>query len=55
MDTALSIIERPMLPVAFEEELQLASDFAKASKAKATQEAYSSDFRIFDRGAGRAV
>jgi site-specific recombinase XerD len=28
--------------------LELASDFAKASKAASTQAAYSSDFRIFD-------
>ena len=44
----LTVITESALPVAFEAELQLASDFARASKAKATQQAYSSDFRIFD-------
>jgi hypothetical protein len=48
MDTALVLVERPALPVEFAEELQLASDFARASKAKATQDAYASDFRIFE-------
>jgi hypothetical protein len=43
------------LPVALKAELELASDFARASKAKATQMAYSSDFRIFDPGAASAV
>lgn len=46
--TALTVIERPALLVTFEAELELAADFAKASKAKATIDAYSSDFRIFD-------
>jgi site-specific recombinase XerD len=46
--TALAVIEQPALPVAFEAELELASDFARASKAKATQDAYASDFRIFE-------
>jgi site-specific recombinase XerD len=45
---ALVTLEQPCLPVVFEAELELASDFAKASKAKSTQAAYSSDFRIFD-------
>jgi site-specific recombinase XerD len=52
---ALTVIEQPALPVEFEAELMLASDFARASKAKATQAAYSSDFRIFEswcRGRG---
>jgi hypothetical protein len=44
----LTVITESALPVAFEAELELASDFARASKAKATQQAYSSDFRIFD-------
>jgi site-specific recombinase XerD len=34
--TALGAIEQPMLPVEFTESLELASDFAKASKAPAT-------------------
>jgi hypothetical protein len=46
--TALVTIAEPALPVVFAAELELASDFAKASKAKSTQAAYSSDFRIFD-------
>jgi len=45
--TALTVIEQPALPIEFSESLELASDFAKASKAKATQEAYRSDFAIF--------
>jgi site-specific recombinase XerD len=45
---ALTVITEPCLPVVFAAELELASDFAKASKAKSTQAAYSSDFRIFD-------
>jgi site-specific recombinase XerD len=45
---ALIVIQQPALPVEFTEALELAADFAKASKAKATQEAYGSDFRIFD-------
>jgi hypothetical protein len=45
---ALITLEQPCLPVAFEAELELAADFAKASKAKATIEAYESDFRIFE-------
>jgi site-specific recombinase XerD len=45
--TALAVIE-PALPVTFEAELELATDFARASKAKSTQAAYASDFRIFD-------
>jgi site-specific recombinase XerD len=45
---ALVTLEQPCLPIAYEAELELASDFAKASKAKSTQAAYSSDFRIFD-------
>jgi site-specific recombinase XerD len=46
--TALVTVEQPALPIEFTESLELASDFARASKAKATQEAYASDFRIFD-------
>src|SRR6266436_3954771 len=45
---ALTIIAESALPVVLTEELRLAGDFAKASKAKTTQLAYSSDFRIFD-------
>jgi site-specific recombinase XerD len=46
--TALMVVEQSALPVEFTEALELASDFARASKAKATQEAYGSDFRIFE-------
>ncbi len=35
MDTALAIIEQSILPVGFAAELEPASDFARASKAKA--------------------
>jgi site-specific recombinase XerD len=46
--TALAIIEQPALPGELSATLELAADFAKASKAKATQAAYESDFRIFE-------
>jgi hypothetical protein len=45
---ALVTIERPALPVELTATLELAADFAKASKALATQTAYASDFRIFE-------
>jgi hypothetical protein len=47
MDTALVVLEQPALPVELTATLELAADFAKASKAKATQDAYASDWRIF--------
>jgi hypothetical protein len=47
VETALITITET-LPVALKAELELASDFARASKAKATQVAYCSDFRIFE-------
>ena len=46
--TALVTVEQPALPVEFTESLELAADFAKASKSPATQAAYASDFRIFE-------
>jgi site-specific recombinase XerD len=50
---ALVTIAEPVLPVAYVTELELASDFAKASKSKATIAAYGSDFRIsWCRGRG---
>ncbi|MFZ1095164.1 MAG: hypothetical protein WAN75_39095 [Xanthobacteraceae bacterium] len=52
---ALTVIAEPCLPVVFAAELELASDFAKASKSKATLAAYGSDFRIFEHGAASAV
>jgi site-specific recombinase XerD len=42
---ALTVIEQPALPAELTATLELAADFAKASKAKATQAAYGSDFR----------
>ena len=48
---ALVTLEQPYLPVAYVAELELASDFARASKSKATLAAYGSDFRIFEHGA----
>jgi site-specific recombinase XerD len=45
---ALISVAVTALPATVEAELALASDFAKASKSKATQKAYGSDFRIFD-------
>jgi site-specific recombinase XerD len=55
--TALAIIEQPALPAELTATFELAADFAKASKARATIEAYESDFRIFgawcrERGLG---
>jgi hypothetical protein len=46
--TALTAVEQPALPAGLTATLELAADFAKASKAKATQDAYASDFRIFE-------
>jgi site-specific recombinase XerD len=46
--TALTVVEQPALPAELTATLELAADFAKASKAKATQDAYGSDFRIFE-------
>jgi hypothetical protein len=51
--TALAVIEQPALPAELTATLELAADFAKASKAPATQAAYASDFRTFDPGAAR--
>jgi hypothetical protein len=48
MDTALVVLEQPALPAELAATLGLAADFAKASKAKATQDAYASDWRIFE-------
>jgi site-specific recombinase XerD len=45
---ALTVIEQPALAVELTATLELAAGFARASKAKATQEAYGSDFRIFE-------
>src|SRR4051812_6295038 len=45
--TALAIIEQPALPAELTATLELAADFARASKAKATIEAYASDWKIF--------
>jgi site-specific recombinase XerD len=46
--TALIIVEQPALPAELTATLELAADFAKASKSQATQAAYASDFRIFE-------
>ena len=46
--TALTAVEQPTVPAELTATLELAADFAKASKAKATQDAYGSDFRIFE-------
>src|SRR5260221_405555 len=48
MDTALTVLEPLALPAELTAPLKLAADFAKASKAPATQAAYGSDFRIFE-------
>src|SRR5262249_35696830 len=46
--TDIAIIEQPPLPGELAATLELAAALARASKAKATQEAYGSDFRIFE-------
>jgi hypothetical protein len=46
---ALVTIAEPALPIAFVAELELATDFAKASKSAATLAAYGSDFRMVPR------
>jgi site-specific recombinase XerD len=46
--TALTVLEQPALPAELLEPLRLAADFARASKAPATQAAYGSDWRIFE-------
>jgi site-specific recombinase XerD len=46
--TALTVLEQPALPAELTATLELAADFARASKAPATRAAYESDFRIFD-------
>ena len=46
--TALTVVEQPALPAELTATLELAADFARASKARATQDAYESDFRIFE-------
>src|SRR4051794_36754160 len=46
--TALAIIEPSALPVELTATLELAADFAKASKSEATLAAYGSDWRIFE-------
>jgi site-specific recombinase XerD len=45
---ALTVVEQPALPAELAATLELAADFARASKARATQDAYESDFRIFE-------
>jgi site-specific recombinase XerD len=46
--TALTVVGQPALPAELAATLELAADFARASKARATQDAYESDFRIFE-------
>jgi Phage integrase, N-terminal SAM-like domain len=48
MSTALTAVEQAGFPTELTATLELAADFARASKAKATQDAYGSDFRIFE-------
>jgi site-specific recombinase XerD len=44
----ITVVEQLALRAELTATLELAADFAKASKAKATQDAYASDFRIFE-------
>jgi site-specific recombinase XerD len=54
MDTAaLVVLDHPALPAELTATLELAADFARASKSKATLAAYVSDWRIFDAWCGR--
>ena len=46
--TALTVVAQPALPAELTAALEVAADFARASKARATQDAYESDFRIFE-------
>ena len=46
--TALTVVAQPALPAELTAALEVAADFARASKARATQDAYDSDFRIFE-------
>jgi len=46
--TALMVVAQPALPAELTAALEVAADFARASKARATQDAYESDFRIFE-------
>jgi hypothetical protein len=46
--TALTVLDQPARPAELTATLEVAADFAKASKARATQDAYASDFRIFE-------
>ena len=50
--TALTVMESAALPAELAATLELAADFAKASKAAATQAAYGSDWRIFESWCG---
>jgi len=46
--TALTVVAQPALPAELTAALEVAADFARASKARATQDAYESDIRIFE-------
>jgi putative ABC transport system substrate-binding protein len=50
----LIVVEPAALPAELLEPLRLANDFARASKAPATQAAYGSAFRIFETWSRRA-
>jgi hypothetical protein len=48
MGNALVIVEHPAPPAELATTLELAADFARASKAKTTLAAYRSDWRVFE-------
>src|SRR3954447_19941037 len=48
MENALVLVDQPEPPAELAATLELAADFARASKAKATLAAYGSDWRVFE-------
>ena len=47
MENALVIVDQPAPPAELAATLELAADFARASKVKTTLAAYGSDWRVF--------
>ena len=53
MENALVIVDQPAPPAELAATLELAADFARASKAKTTLAAYESDWRVFESWCGK--
>jgi hypothetical protein len=49
MENAPVIVDQPGPPAQLEATLELAADFARASRAKTTLAGYASDWRVFQR------